>query len=198
MKESKLYVEGGGNSSDLITSCRKGFHKLLESSGLRGRLPRIVACGSRNDAYDSFVTELKSNPSGYIGLLVDSEDPIGDLEKPWEHLKQCDGWDRPDGARDEQALLMTTCMETWIIADRETLKEHYGHKLRESKLPSTFELEKRSRSQIQDALRTATKDCSNAYAKNKRSFEVLGILKKDALEQLPSFNRVIRILEKEL
>lgn len=27
-------------------------------------------------------------------------------------------WDPPTGATDNQVLLMTTCMETWIVADR--------------------------------------------------------------------------------
>jgi len=53
-------------------------------------------------------------------MLVVSEDPIADEEEPWQHLRQSpdDNWDPPTGATDNQVLLMTTCMETWIVADR--------------------------------------------------------------------------------
>ncbi len=51
-------------------------------------------------------------------MLVDSEYPVANIEKTWEHLKQRDNWDRPAGADDEHVLLMTTCMETWIATDR--------------------------------------------------------------------------------
>jgi ribonuclease HII len=48
-------------------------------------------------------------------------------------------------------------------------------------------------------LAKATRDCTNAYMKNKRSFEVLGKLTPDELEKyLPSFKRVRRILKKKL
>lgn len=55
----KLYVEGGGNAASLKTACREGFSKLLEKAGFKGRMPRIVACGSRNDAFDSFCTAIR-------------------------------------------------------------------------------------------------------------------------------------------
>lgn len=131
-------------------------------------------------------------------MLVDSEDPLTDVEKTWEHLKNRDNWDKPEGAVDEQALLMTTCMETWIVADRAALKEHYGHKLQETALPSLNDLEKRNRHDVHAKLVHATRDCSNAYAKGKRSFEVIGVLNPDVLDSLPSFVRVVKILKDKL
>ena len=94
---------------------------------------------------------------------------------------------------------MTTCMETWIVADRATLKDYYGQKLKESKLPPTTNLEGRGRSEVHDKLVDATRDCSNAYHKGKRSFVVVGQLMPTALEPLlPSFARAKRILNKNL
>ena len=48
----RLYVEGGDESKTLKTACRKGFRSFLENAGLTGRLPRIVAGGSRRNAID--------------------------------------------------------------------------------------------------------------------------------------------------
>ena len=46
----KLYVAGSGDAKPLKTACRKGFSEFLKKVGLTGRMPRIVACGSRENA----------------------------------------------------------------------------------------------------------------------------------------------------
>lgn len=61
MVSVKLYVEGGGNTSDLKAKCRKGFRELLEKSGFRGRLPRVVACGPRESAFDRFKSAISKS-----------------------------------------------------------------------------------------------------------------------------------------
>ncbi len=195
---AQLYIEGGDPKSDQIR-CRKAFRTLLEAAGLGGRMPRLTASGPRNAAFDAFKTAHASRkPGEFFAMLVDSEDPVADLEQPWTHLKKRDNWDRPAGAEDDHALLMTTCMETWIVADRQGLQKHYGHKLQESALPPLHALETRHRHDVHDKLERATRDCSNAYRKGKRSFEVLETLSAKALSQLPSFARIIRVLKARL
>jgi hypothetical protein len=197
--KTHLYIEGGESKEDQAR-CRQGFRLLLERAGLRGRMPRLSACGSRNSAFDDFKTAHSQRGQGdYNALLVDSEDSVEDLEKTWDHLKTRDNWAKPDGACDEQVLLMTTCMETWIIADRPTLGEHYGHRLQENALPPLHALEQRNRHDVQDKLEHATAGCQNAYAKGKRSFEVVAKLRPGELtKHLPSFVRVVRILNDKL
>lgn len=194
-----LYLEGGGDSKELHARCRENFSKLLRRVGLR-RMPRLFACGGRNTTFDDFRTAwANARPGSFVAMVVDSEDPVRDIEKTWDHLRDRDGWAPPDGAEDDQVLFMTTCMETWILADRKNLKEHYGSALQESALPPLNDLEKRERHKVQDALAKATKRCSNAYAKGKRSFEVLGKLDPSVLaSHLPSFERAKRILKKKL
>ena len=85
------------------------------------------------------------------------------------------------GADDDQVLFMTTCMETWIVADRDGSKRHYGSKLLVSALPPLTGVEGVSRHTVQDKLAQATRKCPNAYAKGKRSFEILGKLAPAAL-----------------
>ena len=202
MTDAKIFVEGGGDSKELLARCRAGFKQLLENSGFAGRAPRIIPCGSRNNAYDSFQTAHRQGAWAYVALLVDSEDPVSDSEKPWEHLKRRDDWDRPAGATDDQVFLMTTCMETWIVADRNGMKRFFErHKpcLRAAGLPSLAGLEVRDRHQVQDALITTTKDCTNAYAKNRRSFEALANADPAVLRPLlPAFVRLERILNDKL
>lgn len=195
-----IYLEGGGDSKDLHIRCREGFRRLFEKCGLSGRMPRLFACGGRAAAYDDFKTgHENSPPTDYVALLVDSEDPVGDVEATWQHLTHRDSWQRPSGADDDQVLLMTTSMETWIVCDRATLTQHYGAHLQLGALPALIDLETRSRDNVREALIHATRNCPNAYAKGKRAFEVLARLEPASLEpHLPSFARVRRILDARL
>ena len=120
---AKIYIEGGGDSKELHIRCRQAFRQLLAKCGFEGRMPRLIACGGRDAAFEDFKTAHRNNPQiMYIALLVDSEDPVANIEETWTHLNVRDKWAKPDGAGDEQALLMTTCMETWIVSDRTALR----------------------------------------------------------------------------
>ena len=196
-----IYLEGGATGADSNEDkirCRQGFRKLLENCGFAGRLPRLTPCGSRNDTLQSFRSGMETRKSSFVAMWVDSEDPISNVEETWTHLKSRDNWDRPAGATDDQLLLMTTCMETLIVADRTALRGHFKSKLQESALPPLENLEQRHRRDVQDRLVHASRDCSNQYAKGRRSFEVLSKLNPDTLEQLPSFKRARRILDAKL
>lgn len=194
----RLYVEGGGDSKELHARCREGFRKLLENCGLRGRMPRIVACGSRNATFADFRTALQ-NGAGTALLLVDSERPVADVERTRIHLQASDGWEYPEGVTDEQVLLMTTCMETWIVADRDALRAYFGQGLREASLPPLPALESRERQTVQRSLMDATRNCGETYSKGKVSFALLGRVQPDTLDRhLPSFRRVRRILISKL
>ena len=197
--KAHLYIEGGGPSKWDKIGCREGFSKLLAREGFAGRMPKLTASGGRQSAFDSFKTKHSQAASEeYVAMLIDSEDPMVNPEQTWDHLKKRDNWDKPAGASDDQVLLMTTCVETWIVADLKTLQTHYGAKLQETALSPLHKLEDRHRHDVQDKLAHATRNCSNAYAKGKRSFEILGILDPTALEMLPSFARMVRILKEKL
>jgi Domain of unknown function (DUF4276) len=120
----KIYVEGGGDSRGQQVPCRKAFATLLERARPGKAKPSIVACGGRAQTYKDFCSALKHpEPDTFYILLVDSEDPLTTADF-WEHvhLRPGDGWPRPTAATDEQIQLMVTCTETWIVADRATLR----------------------------------------------------------------------------
>jgi len=195
-----IYIEGGGDSKELHVRCREAFRRLLDRCGFTGRMPRLVACGGRAATFDDFTTAHHQAVQGdYVAMLVDSEDPVADIDQTWVHLKQRDNWSKPAGVNDEQVLLMATCTETWIVADRQTLREHYGQCLQEAALPPLVDLESRHRGAVQDALVQATRNCKNPYAKGKRCFEVVAKLDPDVLKSLlPSFKRFHRVLGTKL
>ena len=132
-------------------------------------------------------------------LLVDSEEPV--TMAPWDHLKSRDGWDRPAGAEDDQAQMMVTCMETWIMADRGALRKVFGVHLRESALFPVEGLERRSRQDLLAALKNATEDCGRGkrYDKGRRSFQILSELDPEMLkENLSYFRRFSETLDRYL
>ncbi len=201
-----IYVEGGGDSKELHARCREGFRKLIEKMNV-ARNPAIVACGGRDQTYKKFKIAVSTASGEYPLLLVDSEDPIKttdenpDSAEAWNHLKARDNWDKPSGVVNDQAQLMTTCMETWIMADRQALRVFFGQHLQTSALLPEQNLEARTREEVQDKLAWVTRDCGRdrGYAKGKRSFKVLEHLKPDTLkEHLPHFRRFVSTLERHL
>lgn len=201
-----LYLEGGGSGPDsktLQSCCRRGFRKLLEKCNFNGPMPRTFASGGRDRVFDDFKTAHKNKePGQVVAMLIDSEEPMANIEEAWKHLQNVGTvtkWKKPKGATDDQVLFMNTCMETWIVADRDALQAHYGSDLQGSALPSLAALEARSRHDVQDKLTHATRKSKHAYTKGRRSFEVLEKLSPDVLEEhLPSFARTRRILNENL
>lgn len=196
-----IYLEGGSvESKDADIRCREGFRKLLEKCGFTGRMPRLVACGGRNDVFGQFrLAHRTTHGPNFVAMWIDSEEPLSNVEAAWAHLLEHDRWAQPPRAVDEQVLFMTTCMETWFVADRAALKTYFKHNLQESALPSLHGLENRDRHEVQHKLGDATRNCSNAYVKGIKSYDLLGKLSPAILEQhLPSFVRIRRILTEHL
>ncbi|MFJ5505937.1 DUF4276 family protein [Pectobacterium carotovorum] len=208
----KLYVEGGGDTAALKTACRQGFSLFLEKAGLKGNMPRIVACGSRSDAYDSFCTAIRNGETAM--LLVDSEEQViaaiqpGDKTQqrdrshwlPWQHLLQRggDGWEKPQGVEDSQCHLMVQCMENWFLADHETVKQFFGQGFQENQLPaSNIPIETVDKERVYRSLDNATRHCKtkNQYGKGEHSFELLGKIDPAKVQQAsPWALRFVEIL----
>jgi hypothetical protein len=200
-----IYIEGGAKGEDSKIQkirCQEAFHKLLDAMGFKGRKPRLVACGGRQAVYDRFLIERSSNTGSYVAMWIDSEEPIANIERTWDHLESVatvQKWARPENAEDDQVLFMTTCMETWIVADRAAVRELYGNQLQESALPPVVDLENRGRHEVQDKLCHATRACTNPYQKGAKSFAIFARLNPATLERhLPSFARIHRILNSKL
>lgn len=197
----RVYVEGAGASKEARSRCREGFRKLIAAAGLIGRMPRVIACGPRADAFADFCVALNSAP-GYALLLVDSESPVAmanptspDAPEAWAHLTARERWRRPPGAANDQAQLMVTCMEAWISGDRQALKSAFGSCLREQALPSLTELERRSPEEHLTALEQATQGCKHRYRKGDYSFRLLGTLSSATVKaSVTSFTRFVTTL----
>jgi len=174
----KIYVEGGGDAQALRTRCRRGFSQFFERAGLQGRMPKVVACGSRNDAYSDFKRAVaNAGDNDFPVLLVDSEEEVTE-DQPWKHLKDRDNWERPELAEDDQAHLMVQCMESWFLADRQCLAKYFGDGFTEKPLPGNRNIEEVAKAKVFEALEMSTRKTKTKgeYGKGKHSFEILGEL----------------------
>ena len=186
-----IYVEGGGDGS-LRVKCRKGFTEFIERAGFKGRMPKIVACGSRDNAYDKFKTAHENNK--ICMLLVDAEDPITDGHRPWQHLNKRDGWSKPRNATEEQCHMMVLLMESWFLADKEALREYYGQGFRADAILQYDNVEIVPKDDVLDKLRRATLGTTKgSYNKGSHSFDILAILSPDKVKQASPYAK--RFLE---
>lgn len=184
----KLYVEGGGNSKALRTACRKGFRLFIENAGISCRQigVGIVACGSRQNAYDSFATAYSTGDSSPM-LLVDAEDALT-TASPWDHLRNRDGWSRPNGSTDGQCHLMVQIMESWFLAHRATLASFYGQNFQGTALPGNLQVEQIRKTDVLDGLAHATRNTQKGrYDKGPHSFDILARLDPGTVEAAAPF-----------
>lgn len=176
-----IYVEGGGEGS-LKPKCRKGFTEFIKRAGFEERMPRIMACGSRDNTYDKFKTAHEDNK--LCILLVDAEDSIKAGDKPWQHLNKRDGWSKPSNATEEQCHMMVLIMESWFLADKEALQEYYGQGFRADAIPQYNNVEIVPKDDVLDKLRQATRNTKKgSYSKGSHSFNILATLNPDKIKQ---------------
>jgi len=184
-KKRELYVEGGGDKNpSLASECRKAFSKLFERAGVTKK-PRVIVCGGRGLAYKQFC-DAHAAAETDAWLLVDAEE-LPTTQSPWDHVKARigDGWDRPEGAIDDQLQLMSVCMESWLVADVGAMKEVFGPKLDDTKLPVVDRIEKTEKDALFKALEAVTKPTkTGAYGKGSHSFRVLEKVDPAKLRQL--------------
>lgn len=193
MSEIAIYVEGGGDSAQQKAELRQGFDGLLgklKSQALeKGMGWKLVCCGGRQAAYNSFKNALKTEPKAINVLLVDSEAPIApltgnrinDARAVLDHLKRRDAWDLT-GVPAQHVHLMVQCMEAWIVADPAALAIFYGQHFRATQLPGNANLENESKTDLADKLERATSDQGKnkipkgRYAKIRHGSQLLKLI----------------------
>lgn len=169
-----IFAEGGGDSEGTLRSCRQGFSSYCEKLAPSGKRPKVVACGSRNQAFEKFKTAIRTSLAGDVcALLVDAEGPVTSATSV-QHLQARDGWDFPALDRHE-VFLMVQAMEAWFLADREALMEFYDGRFLADSLPGNPNVEAVPKDDLQPRLAHASKPTKTKgeYHKVKHGFELL-------------------------
>lgn len=222
----KIYIEGGGDREDLKTEARKAFKEFFErpfflpgkngqlhDKTFKTRLPTCIPCGSRSSAFNDFKTALSmAKPGEFVMLLVDSEAPVAVDTKtdepvgPWKHLETRvgDAWAKPASATDDHAHLMVQCMETWFLADKDTLKHYFDPGFKAEMLIVHPKLEVVGKSTVFKELTNATastktKGKYDDSTKGTHSFKILAKLDPEKVRKAcPHAERLLKTLDQKL
>ena len=188
-----LYVEGGGSKGETRTACRKGFQSFIKRAGVNQSV-RVVACGSRGDAFNSFEREHRRGGKQAF-LLIDADSPVT-TQSPWQHIQSNHGWNRPRRTSDKQCHLMVQIMESWFLADVETLESYFGRGFRKQALPGNRDIEDVPKEDVETGLKRASHDTGpGEYNKGKHSFNILAMLDPEKVKKAsPHADRFIKSL----
>ena len=181
-----IYMEGGGQSRDAKRTLRQGMARFLEEIKESVRERRwhwnIVCCGSRNEAYESFMHGRQNADDTIIILLVDAEGPVADAS-PRDHLMARDRWMMRD-VEDDVVHLMVQTMETWLVADRCALADYYGQRFRANALPTRQDLEEEGKAEIENALARATRSTQKGqYHKIRHASDLLKMINSQVVRR---------------
>ena len=176
-----IYVEGGGNSR-LARECGQAFSQFIRRSGAPSISFRVIASGSRGDARRDFERALSQSENAM--LLVDAEGPVS-ANNPWEHLRHSDSWTRPTGAQNDDCHLMVQAMESWFLADKDSLASFFGRGFRLEALPRQTDIEAVSKDDLLRALGAATRNTGKrSYNKGQHAFKILVLLDPIAVQSV--------------
>lgn len=190
MVEIRIYVEGGGDGKESKATFRQGMSQFLER--LTGKKVNCVVCGKRNDAYKKFKHDLTNYPDAINLLLVDSEDFVR-VSSARQHLMNRDKWNL-SGIDENDIHLMVQVMESWLIADIDTLANYYGQGFNRTAIPRNNNVEEISKANIESALKRATENTiKGKYHKINHGPKILAMIDVSIVrENAPYCDRLFR------
>ena len=191
VSEIRIYFEGSPR-------LREGFNKLIRprierTSHNRVRF-KLIAGGSTEETIKDFNKAASIHKDASIIMLIDS-DQAYDSGLLMNIRSQIGA-----NVQDEQIHFMVQVMESWFLADRDTLKQYYGREFQESRLPQNSDVERIPKSDVIAGLENATRDTSKGkYHKTKHAPQLLSNLDADKVcSAAPSCKRLFDSLQQLL
>lgn len=206
VKEIVVFIEGDSKQKGKYNSIslREGFQYFFSTiSGIansKGIKFRPIPCDSKFQTFKDFLNGIKVYKNSFVAFLIDSDGEVDDAETAKSFLqKQNENW-RFDDVAEDQCHLMVQTMESWLIADLESLKNYYGQNFRSNPIPKHADCEKALKSDIEDGLLRATRDTTKgAYHKVKHGAELLRRLDVDKVKAKCKYcKRLFDVLEEQI
>jgi hypothetical protein len=194
-----IFIEGGGTFEKEKRILRAGFDSFFQPlkrlAAERGKSFRLVACGGRDEAFRAFENERKFEEETHCLLLIDSEEVLDDGVKA--QLAQRERHWNLTTVPEGDLHVMTTTMETWIIADLNALRTFYGQHFAQNRLPVHNNLEKVSKQDVWRDLAAATQNSqAGIYHKMRHAPKLLSRMDSTTVRQRCSHcNRLFQTVE---
>lgn len=196
----RIYIEGGGDAKDSKRLLRTGFDEFFKDLKGLAREKRagwnVVMCGSRDETFSHFSCSIRNEPDVIHILLVDSEDPI--TTTPLKHLKAREKSWSFSSVKANQCHLMVQTMESWLVADRQTIAAFYGKGFLPKSIPPTINVEMIDKDLLENVLKNATKNTRKGeYHKIKHASKLLGLIDPQTVRAAaPHCDRFFTTVEK--
>lgn len=191
----RVYIEGGAEGRIADSDFRRGWKKFLIELHELARNNNyhsleIVRGKGRRNAYDRFIKHKSEYPNDLCVLLVDSETKVPQGSSVWDVVKNREGdqWNRPSWATENHLYLMVQFVETWLLTDQDALKTFFKRNFNEKFLPTT-NLEEREKSEVEQALKKATQNCSKPY-RHGLAHEIIEIVRPENVKTLSHGSRL--------
>jgi hypothetical protein len=198
----RVYIEGGADGKTADGAFREGWRKFLreldELARSRGYLSLQVVRGKdRARAYKLFAGHKTRHPQDLCVLLVDSEIAVPTGTNPWSVVanREGDKWPRPSWATERHLYLMVHFVETWLLTDQDALLQFFKKGFNSRPLPTT-NLEGRSKADIENALKKATKDTLKGTYRHGQAHEIMGLVDPERVKTLTHGDRLFSMLSK--
>ena len=192
--EIRLYFEGD-------RSLRLGFNAFLKSAidlmRQRGVRFQAVAGYSTDETIRDFLDAIQDYHDAFVILLVDSDRP--DNHNLVASVKSLSSWDTHvgRGVEDDQIHFMVQVMESWFLADKDTLAAYYGRGFLSRRLPQNTNVEQIPKGDVITSLENATRSTSKKkYHKTRHAPDLLSVIDASRVRRAaPNCDRLFTTLE---
>lgn len=186
----RVYIEGGGEGKTSDSDFRRGWkrflaelHELARNHGYHSL--EVVRGKGRARTYSLFSKHKNSYPKDLCVLLADSETSVQGTSHLWDVVAKRPGdkWQRPTWAEERHIYLMVHFVETWLLTDQMALQEFFKKGFNPKLLPTTH-LEGRSKADVEEALKKATRDTSKGVYRHGQAHEIIEFVSPEKVKSL--------------
>lgn len=191
-KKISLYIEGGkAGNRDLNSKLRRAFDTIFRAYfGDSYKKIKIHACGSRGDAFLDFIRSIKQENISF--LLIDSEEnvDVADFQQRQKFVNKIfsNHIGKFSSINIKNIFFMIVNTESWILTDKNNIKDFFCKDFKIDKLPKGKDCEKISKEAIYEGFEQATKECKKKLTKHN----VFEILEKTRIDNLLCHGKEIR------
>jgi hypothetical protein len=196
----RFFVEGGATGktadSDFRRAWKKFLRELLALAQENGYFTLEVVRGKgRSNTFNLFLGSKTHYPNDLCVLLVDAEQTVVPGRQVWDVVakRPGDNWQRPHWATERHLYLMVCSVETWLLTDHKALLCYYKSNFNADQLP-TVDLEARSKSEIEKALKRATEYTPKGPYKHGQANEIIELVSPDKVRTLAHGRRMFEVL----